>query len=245
MAFYMKYGGQGPLAKKSNGALRNKSGLLMSPFNVGPCVNPGEPNPDKLPICGVAQTTTTSKRGTQNGVKGTITNVASITHSAIDTPKPEIPSTPKTTPGTETPPKSKPPSKNKCGKDVSWSDSRCKAYAKKRGGTIVDGKYIPGKTTPSTTKDSKPKPATTTRTYDDVSDNKTTFVPDPPKEKPKKEKLTFNVLGGQKNSKVSIGGKIPEISLEGKVPGKGLIDLGKKIVKKVSGKCSGYGCPDY
>ena len=49
----------------------------------------------------------------------------------------------------------------------------------------------------------------------------------------------------QKNSKVSIGGKIPEISLEGKVPGKGLIDLGKKIVKKVSGKCSGYGCPDY
>ena len=214
MAFYMKYGGQGPLAKKSNGsALRNKSGLLMSPFNVGPCVNPGELNPNNLPICGVAQTTTTSKRGTQNGVKGTITNVASITHSAIDTPKPEIPSTPKTTPGNETPPKKKPPSKNKCGKDVAWSDSRCKAYAKKRGGKVVEGKYIPGKKTEPTTTETKPKPATTERTYTDVSDNKTTFIPDPPKEKPKQEELSFNVLGGSKNSKVSIGGKIPEVNL--------------------------------
>ena len=245
MAFYMKYGGQGPLAKKSNGALRNKSGLLMSPFNVGPCVNPGEPNPDKLPICGVAQTTTTSKRGTQNGVKGTITNVASITHSAIDTPKPEIPSTPKTTPGTETPPKSKPPSKNKCGKDVSWSDSRCKAYAKKRGGTVVEGKYIPGTKKPSTTKDAKPEPATTTRTYDDVSDNKTTFVPDPPKEKPKTEKLTFNVLGGTKKSGLSGDITVPEISVSGKGGGNIISKTAKKIAKKVSGKCSGYGCPDY
>ena len=209
----MKYGGQGPLAKKSNGALRNKSGLLMSPFNVGPCVNPGEPNPTNLPICGVAQIKESSKRGTQNGVSGTIVNKTSITHRAIDTPKPEIPSVEKTTPGTETPSKSKPPSKNKCGKDVSWSDSRCKAYAKKRGGTIVDGEYIPGKKTKPTSEKTKPRPATTERTYDDVSDNETTFIPDPPKEKPKKETLTFNVLGGQKNSKVSIDGKIPEVNL--------------------------------
>ena len=225
MAFYMKYGGQGPLEKKSNGALRNKSGLLMSPFNVGPCVNPGEPNPDKLPICGVAQTTTTSKRGTQNGVKGTITNVASITHSAIDTPKPEIPSTPKTTPGTETPPKSKPPSKNKCGKDVAWSDSRCKAYAKKRGGTIVDGEYIPGTKKPSTTKDAKPAPATTTRTYDDDTTSKRTFVPDTkPEPKPEPKPGPGGSVPGRGRKKIKI--KKPKISLP----------LG-------SGSSKGSGCP--
>ena len=210
MAFYMKYGGQGPLAKKSNGALRNKSGLLMSPFNVGPCVNPGEPNPNNLPICGVPQITESSKPGTQNGVSGTIVNKASITHSAIDTSKPGIPTPPKTTPGTETPPKSKPPSKNKCGKDVPWSDSRCKAYAKKRGGTIVGGEYIPGKTTEPTSEKTEAIPATTKRTYTDVSDNETTFIPDPPKEK---EKLTFNVLGGTKQTGLSGSVKVPEVDL--------------------------------
>ena len=46
MAFYMKYGGQGPLAKKSNGALRNKSGLLMSPFAAVDC---GDPTPPTRP----------------------------------------------------------------------------------------------------------------------------------------------------------------------------------------------------
>jgi len=222
----MKHSGQGPLAKKSNGVLGNRSGLFMSPFNVGPCVNPGEPNPKNLPICGVAQITKTSKRGTQNGVSGTIVNEASITHQAIDTKKESIPSKPITTPGTETPPEKKPPSKNQCGKDVAWSDSRCKAYAKKRGGTVVDGKYIPGKTTEPTTTETKPKPEKTERTYTDVSDNKTTFIPDKPKDKPKKETLSFSVLGGSKNTKVSIDGKIPEFSMP----------LG-------SGKAKGSGCP--
>ena len=224
MAFYMKYGGQGPLAKKSNGsALRNKSGLLMSPFNVGPCVNPGELNPNNLPICGVAQTTTTSKRGTQNGVKGTITNVASITHSAIDTPKPEIPSTPKTTPGNETPPKKKPPSKNKCGKDVAWSDSRCKAYAKKRGGKVVEGKYIPGKKTEPTTTETKPKPATTERTYDDDTTSTRTFVPDTKTKEDPKPGPGGSVPGkGRKNVKI----KKPNLSLSLR-----------------SGSSKGSGCP--
>jgi len=206
----MKYSGQGPLAKKSNGVLGNKSGLFMSPFNVGPCVNPGEPNPPpKLPICGVAQITKTSKPGTQNGVSGTFVNEASITHKAIDATKPSVPSAPITTPGTETPPKSKPPSKNQCGKDVAWSDPKCKAYAKHKGGTVVDGIYIPGKKTEPTTTETKPKPAETKRTYSDVSDNKTTFIADTPKQ----ETLSFSVLGGSKNNKVSIGGKIPEIDL--------------------------------
>jgi len=214
MAFYMKYGGQGPLSKKSNGALRNKSGLFMSPFNVGPCVNPGEPNPPpKLPICGVAQITKTSKPGTQNGVSGTIVNEASITHQAIDSTKPKIPSVEKTTPGKETPSSTKPPSKNKCGKDVAWSDPKCKAYAKHKGGTVVDGKYIPGTTTDGTSEKTEAKPAETKRRYTDVSDNKTTFIPDPPKEKEKKEELTFSVLGGTKQTGYSGSVKVPEVDL--------------------------------
>ena len=209
----MKYGGQGPLAKKSNAPLRNKSGLLMSPFNVGPCVNPGEPNPEpKLPICGVAQITESSKRGTQNGVSGTIVNKASITHSAIDTPKDGIPPVDKTIPGTKTPPKSKPPSKNQCGKDVAWSDPKCKAYAKHKGGTVVDGIYIPGKKTEPTSEKTEAKPATTKRTYTDVSDNETTFIPDPPEEK-EKEKLSFSVLGGTKQTGLSGSVKVPEVDL--------------------------------
>ena len=212
-----------------NGApiVQNNSAFKMSPFNVGPCVNEGEPNPNNLPICGVAQTTKTTSKGTKNGVTGTFTDTKSITHKAIDTKKEPIPAKPTTKPGKETPPKKKPPSKNKCGKDVSWSDSRCKAYAKKRGGTVVDGKYIPGTTTDPTSEKTKPKPATTERTYDDDTTSTRTFVPDTkpePKPKPKPKPGPGGSVPGRGRKKITV--KKRKISMP----------LG-------SGSSKGSGCP--
>jgi hypothetical protein len=229
MAFYMKMGSKSLKASgiNMNGApiVQNNSAFKMSPFNVGPCVNPGEPNPNNLPPCNVAQTTKTTSKGTKDGVTGTFTDTKSITHKAIDTKKESIPTKPITKPGKETPPKKKPPSKNQCGKDVSWSDSRCKAYAKKRGGTVVKGKYIPGTKTPSTIKDSKPAPPTTTRTYDDDTTNKRTFVPDPkPEPKPEPKPGPGGSVPGRGRKKITV--KKPKISLP----------LG-------SGSSKGSGCP--
>ena len=228
MAFYMKMGSKSLKASSinMNGApiVQNNSAFKMSPFNVGPCVNPGEPNPEpKLPICGVAQTSKTTSKGTKDGVTGTFTDTKSITHKAIDTKTEPIPTKPITKPGKETPPKKKPPSKNQCGKDVAWSDSRCKAYAKKRGGTVVDGKYIPGKKTEPTTTETKPKPATTKRTYTDDTTNKRTFVPDTKTKEDPKPGPGGSVPGkGRKNVKI----KKPNLSLSLR-----------------SGSSKGSGCP--
>ena len=61
------------------------------------------------------------------------------------------------------------------------------------------------------------------------------------KPEPKKEKLTFNVLGGTKKSGLSGDIKVPEISVP-EISLEGVKKGAKKIVDKVSGKCSGYGC---
>jgi len=65
-----------------------------------------------------------------------------------------------------------------------------------------------------------------------------------PNKASKKEKLIFDVLGGTKNSKRSVGGKIPEISFDGKGNGN-VISRGLKKVKKSLGPCAKGGCPDY
>lgn len=222
----MKYSSNAPLLSKGKGPLhRNKSGLLMSPFNLGPCVNKDEPNPKGLPLCNVPQVTSTTRKGTQNGVTGTFTDTKSITHQAIDANKPEIPASPNSKPGDETPPKIKPPSKNQCGKDVDWSDSRCQAYAKKRGGKVVDGKYIPGKKKEPVVEKNEKDPATTKRTYTDETSTNTTFVADP-----KKEVKNPGISLTGKSGKKSTGTKL-EVKIDPQLP-----SLGGRSTK-------GSGCP--
>ena len=197
----------------------------MSPFNLGKCVNKDEPNPEGLPICNVPQVTSTTRTGTQNGVTGTFTDTKSITHQAIDADKPEIPASPNNKPGSETPPKIKPPSKNQCGKNVAWSDPRCQAYAKKRGGTVVEGKYIPGEKKDPVVEKKDKIPATSKRTYTDETSINTTFVPDPEK-KVENPGISLTGNSGEKSTGKRISGTIPTIS----------VSLG-------TGSSSGGGCP--
>ena len=239
MAFYMKYGGQGPLAKKSNGALRNKSGLLMSPFAAVDCGDPTPDKPNRRP-CGedgriVTGKTTEIRDGDQG--YGSYSKETSNVENLVGQNKDKIPGTviPPSESSSEITTDSKPKKKERKYKRSEMACS--KEYIAKNGnGACTAYKKKKAETTPEVVKET-PK-------FEITEDTKTSFEPIVVKKKPKTEKLTFNVLGGQKNSEMSIGGKIPEIPVP-EISLEGVKKTAKKIGKAVSGKCSGYGCPDY
>ena len=210
MAFYMKYGGQGPLAKKSNGALRNKSGLLMSPFAAVDCGDPTPDKPNRRP-CGeegrIVTGKTTERRDGDQGF-GDYSTTTSNVENLVGQNKETIPAT--VIPGTESSSEITNDSKPKKKKKVYKKGTRAcdKEYIAKNGnGACTAYKKKKEEKTPEVVKET-PK-------FKITEDTKTSFKPIVVEKKPepKKEKLTFNVLGGTKNSKVSIGGKIPEVNL--------------------------------
>ena len=241
MAFYMKYGGQGPLEKKSNGALRNKSGLLMSPFAAVDCGDPTPDKPNRRP-CGeegriVTGKTTETRDGDQG--YGIYSKETSNVENLVGQKKTTIP-------GTVIPP-------SESSSEIT-TDSKPKKEKKvyKKGTRACDAEYIAKNGNAACTAYKKKKAETTpevvkeTPKFEITENTKTEFKPIVVEKEPepKKEKLTFNVLGGTKKSGYSGDIKVPpipvpEISLEG------VKKTVKKIGKKVSGKCSGYGCPDY
>ncbi len=206
MAFYMKYGGQGPLAKKSNGALRNKSGLLMSPFAAVDCGDPTPDKPNRRP-CGeegrIVTGKTTERRDGDQGY-GDYSITTSNVENLVGQDKDKIPATVK--PPSESSSEITNESKKKKKPYVGAANDACsKEYIAKNGnGACTAYKKKKGEKTPEVVKET-PK-------FEITEDTKTDFKPIV-KEESKKEELTFNVLGGQKNSKVSIGGTIPKVNL--------------------------------
>ena len=207
MAFYMKYGGQGPLAKKSNGALRNKSGLLMSPFAAVDCGDPTPDKPNRRP-CGeegriVTGKTTEIRDGDQG--YGSYSKETSNIENLVSQNK-------ETIPGNDIPP-------SESSSEIT-NDSKPKKKKKvyKKGTRACDKEYIAKNGNGACTAYKKKKAETTpevvkeTPKFKITEDTKTSFEPIV-KEEPKKQTLTFNVLGGTKNSKVSIDGKIPKVNL--------------------------------
>jgi hypothetical protein len=210
MAFYMKYGGQGPLAKKSNGALRNKSGLLMSPFAAVDCGDPTPDKPNRRP-CGeagrIVTGKTTERRDGPQGF-GDYSTTTSNVENLVGQNKETIPAT--VIPPSESSSEITTDSKPKKEKKVYKKGTRAcdKEYIAKNGnGACTAYKKKKAEKTPEVVKET-PK-------FKITEDSKTEFKPivvdkDP---EPKKEKLSFSVLGGQKNTKRSIGGKVPEVNL--------------------------------
>ena len=198
MAFYMKYGGQGPLAKKSNGALRNKSGLLMSPFAAVDCGDPTPDKPNRRP-CGeagrIVTGQTTERRDGPQGF-GDYSTTTSNVENLVGQNKETIPAT--VIPPSESSSEITTDSKPKKEKKVYKKGTRAcdKEYIAKNGnGACTAYKKKKAEKTPEVVKET-PK-------FKITEDSKTEFKPivvdkDP---EPKKEKLSFSVLGGQKNTK--------------------------------------------
>ena len=217
----MKYSGQGPLAKKSNGVLRNKSGLFMSPFAAVDCGDPTPDKPNRRP-CGeagrIVTGQTTERRDGPQGF-GDYSTTTSNVENLVGQNK-------ETTPGTESPPSE---SSSEIINDSKPNKNK-KVY--KKGTRACDKEYIAKNGNAACTAYKKKKAETTpdvvneTPKFKITEDIKTEFKPIVVDEKPETQTLSFNVLGGTKNSKVSIDGKIPEFSMP----------LG-------SGKAKGSGCP--
>ena len=183
MAFYMKYGGQGPLAKKSNGALRNKSGLLMSPFAAVDCGDPTPDKPNRRP-CGedgriVTGKTTEIRDGDQG--YGSYSKETSNVENLVGQNKDKIPGT--VIPPSESSSEITNESKKKKKPYVGAANDACsKEYIAKNGnGACTAYKKKKAETTPEVVKET-PK-------FEITEDTKTSFEPIVVKKKPKQKNL--------------------------------------------------------
>jgi len=239
MAFYMKYGGQGPLAKKSNGALRNKSGLLMSPFAAVDCGDPTPDKPNRRPCGEAGRIITGQTTETRDGDQGF--GIYSTTTSNVEN---LVGQNKETIPGNNIPPS------ESSSEIINDSKPNKKKKVYKKGTRACDKEYIAKNGNAACTAYKKKKAEKTPEVVNETpkfkitEDSKTEFKPIVVDKKPKQETLSFSVLGGSKNNKRSVGGKIPEFEAP-KISLEGVKKTANKIVKAVSGGCSGDGCPDY